>query len=479
MLKKYKILILAIILTAGGITLVLSIWLYGSYQNRKMYFLGTADHLLFDVIQDFYQENEEALLKRDQVQPMDRIDSLASALQARYPQLNKDSLSQLLAQNGVQKDPLAEALAASKRGKFSGRRLSKHLISTMAIRNINWDAQTLDTLSNRLRLALQARKLYSPFALKMVTLTGLDSADRDQLYKERYRAFKTRPISIDPQEDRYLEIDFKDPRFFLIFSIGWQLSISICLVFALIGTFFYLLATIKKQNQLAMLRKAFVNNMTHELKTPVSTVMAAVESIQRYGAMEDKERMNRYLNISKHELEHLSNMIERVLQVDIAETNGIKLNKTNFNLVMLIEECMENARLFSKKPVDFHLQLQTKETQLFADQAHLKNVLSNLFDNAVKYAGETVKIDVILSEEAGNYKLQIRDNGQGIPKAYVKDIFDLFFRVPSGDIHDVKGFGLGLAYVKQVINQHHGHIAVESELGVGSNFVISIAKEGA
>ena len=476
MLKKYKILILAIILTAGGITLVLSIWLYGNYQNRKIYFLGAADHVLFDVIQDFYQENEVDLVKQNQIQRFDRVERVVTAIEDRYPEVNRDTIKKIVETKGYNPDSILDEMAISKRGKFAGGKISRHLISTMAIRNINWDQNTVDSLSRRLASTLKDRNQYSPFELHIVELKGVDSMNRDELYQSRFKQFKTRPILIDPSEDKYLEIDFIDPRSFLLYSIGWQLTTSVLLVIALIGTFFYLLTTIRKQNQLAMLRRSFVNNMTHELKTPVSTVMAAVESIQRYGAKDDKERMNRYLNISKHELEHLSDMIERVLQVDVAETNGVTLSKTSFNLAVLIEECVENTRLFAKKVVLINFQNSAQSSLIHADHAHLKNVLTNLFDNAVKYSSEEVEIDVHLEEMHNQFILQIRDNGHGIPKAYQKSVFDLFFRVPSGDIHDVKGFGLGLAYVKQIIDQHEGSIQLVSELSIGSNFVIRLPK---
>ncbi|MVZ66315.1 sensor histidine kinase [Sphingobacterium sp. DK4209] len=476
MLKKYKILILAIILTAGGITLVLSIWLYGNYQNRKMYFLGAADHVLFDVIQDFYQENEVDLVKQNQLQRFDRVERVVAAIENRYPDVNRDTIKKIVETNGHNHDSILDEMAISKRGKFSGGKISRHLISTMAIRNINWDQTTVDSLSRRLESTLRDRNQYSPFELHIVKLVGVDSMNRDEVYQSRFKQFKTRPILIDPSEDKYLEIDFIDPRSFLLYSIGWQLTTSVLLVLALIGTFFYLLSTIRKQNQLAMLRRSFVNNMTHELKTPVSTVMAAVESIQRYGAKDDKERMDRYLNISKHELEHLSDMIERVLQVDIAETNGVTLNKTSFNLAVLIDECVENTRLFAKKVIRINFQNSTQSSIIQADHAHIKNVLTNLFDNAVKYSSEEVEIDVHLEEINNQFLLQIRDNGHGIPKAYQKSVFELFFRVPSGDIHDVKGFGLGLAYVKQIIDQHGGSIQLDSELSIGSNFVIRLPK---
>ena len=282
---------------------------------------------------------------------------------------------------------------------------------------------------------------------------------------------------MDQSENLYLEVDFINPTVYLLKQIGWQLLFSLILIIALIGTFWTLLVTIRKQQHLAMMRKAFVNNMTHELKTPVSTVMAAIESIQRYGAKDDKERMNRYLAISRQELEHLSDMIERVLQVDVAETNGVLLEKTWFDLESLIDESMENAKLFAKKEVDIQKTTSGNSFQIFADQAHIKNVISNLLDNAIKYAGDQVKINIALSENGDRYKLSIQDNGIGIPKAYQKGVFDLFFRVPSGNVHNVKGFGLGLAYVKQIVQQHQGTIDLSSEESVGSTFVIDLPKE--
>jgi signal transduction histidine kinase len=217
--------------------------------------------------------------------------------------------------------------------------------------------------------------------------------------------------------------------------------------------------------------------MTHELKTPVSTVMAAVESIQRFGAQDDKERMNRYLAVSRQELEHLSNMIERVLQVDVAETNGVQLEKSWFNLNQLIDECTENAKIFAKKKVEIVKSSSGTDFNFLADQAHIKNVISNLLDNAIKYAGDEVHIKIDLQEKDKSFILSISDNGIGIPKTYQKGVFDLFFRVPSGDIHNVKGFGLGLAYVKQIVQQHQGTIDLSSEESVGSTFVIELPKE--
>ncbi|MGX1751992.1 sensor histidine kinase [Sphingobacterium sp. NPDC055346] len=474
MLKKYKILLASIVLTIAGIIVVLGFWLFGSYFGHKQFFLGMTEHELFDVVQDFYSENEEQIQKENQNQRKDRIDRLSIAFKEKYPQINVDTIKSIFENQNFNRKNDRQNVSDSTGNSKS--KMSRHFISSYVVRTINWNEATIDSLQIRLEKSLRERDMYSPFILQISNLPNEEERNKE-FYHQRYKESKSRPIVIDQSENLYLEVDYINPTVYLLKQIGWQLFFSLILIIALIGTFWTLLVTIRKQNQLAKMRKAFVNNMTHELKTPVSTVMAAIESIQRYGAKDDKERMNRYLSISRQELEHLSDMIERVLQVDVAETNGVLLEKTWFDLDNLIDESMENAKLFAKKEVDIQKTITGDSFQILADQAHIKNVINNLLDNAIKYAGDQVKINIALSENGDRYTLSIQDNGIGIPKAYQKGVFDLFFRVPSGNIHNVKGFGLGLAYVKQIVQQHQGTIDLSSEEAVGSTFVIDLPKQ--
>lgn len=258
--------------------------------------------------------------------------------------------------------------------------------------------------------------------------------------------------------------------------MGWQLLVSIVLVASLVGSFLYLMLTIFRQNKMAQLRKNFVNNMTHELKTPVSTVMAAVEAIQTYGVKDDKAKMELYLQVSRNELQHLSDMIEKVLQMDIDEVKGVNLQYTTFDIADLLERCIRIAKLNFKKEIEIVFDCEKRPVMISADEAHLKNVCSNLLDNAIKYSGEKVLITVALKELAHSVEVSVKDNGKGIAAEYQKDVFDAFFRVPEGNLHEVKGFGLGLSYVKQMITQHGGTVSLISELNKGSIFTISIPK---
>ncbi|GAA4134471.1 hypothetical protein GCM10022216_07520 [Sphingobacterium kyonggiense] len=475
MLKKYKILMLAIVLTATGVILVLSVWLYGSYQTRKQYYLGSAERELFDVIQGFYQDNEAEIQRDNQNQRRGRIDRFSTALKKRYPMVDIDTVKGLFESENFWRRPNNDKPSTDTTA--NGRaKMSRHFISSFVFRNINWSEEVLDTLAQRLSVVLKQRDMDTPFKLHMLNLP--DEQERDaSFYHGRFKENKSRPILVDPGDNLYLELDFDNPWRNIVMAIFWQICIVILLICLLIGTFFYLLDTIKKQNQLAKMRKAFVNNMTHELKTPVSTVMAAVESIQRFGAKDDKERMNRYLAISRNELEHLSDMIERVLQIDVAETNGLVLDKSSFDIVLLLKECVENAQLFAKKAVQVTWESNVESYTLMGDMAHIKNVFNNLLDNAIKYAEETVQLNIRVQASDKEIEIQIQDNGIGIPKAYQKGVFDLFFRVPSGNIHNVKGFGLGLAYVRQIVTQHQGQVQVKSEEGLGSTFIVTLPKD--
>ncbi|HMR19842.1 MAG TPA: HAMP domain-containing sensor histidine kinase, partial [Sphingobacterium sp.] len=158
------------------------------------------------------------------------------------------------------------------------------------------------------------------------------------------------------------------------------------------------------------------------------------------------------------------------------EVSGMVLDKSDFDLAQLIRECIETAKLHSQKAISVVFQTRAPAVMYFGDAAHIKNVLSNLLDNAIKYSDEDVQIAVELTEDDDNLKIQVTDQGQGIPSNYMNDIFDMFFRVPKGNLHAVKGFGLGLSYVRQIVEKHGGRIAVSSKVGEGSTFTIFLPK---
>lgn len=474
MLKKYKILVVMIVLSLVGIGGIVGVWLYDGYVNKREVLVTEIERSLFNAIQTYYDEHQNEINeKRDQGGSKEGA-VFAARIKSIYSHIDEDKIQTLW-----------DSLAQERMRRYNKRREAKKevgeptaIMPSFMLQNITFSDDTLAEINALLEENLDTKGINTPIQIAIKNLKdGRRSQGKYRIKVEGDGTILTRPILVNPTEDEYLVAGFEQPVLYLLGKMVVQVMVSVLLILALIGAFIYLLWTINRQNKLALLRKSFVNNMTHELKTPVATVMAAVESIQRYGARDDKEKMEKYLRISHRELAHLANMIEKVLQLDIDEVTGVNLRRDAVDLVQLLEQGVEIALLGAKKNVSIDFMRELPPLTIVADSAHLKNVVSNLFDNAIKYSGDAVKIQVGLKEDDGNVILSIADNGLGIDPIYFKDIFEVFFRVPSGNLHPVKGFGLGLAYVKQVVKQHGGTIKIDSILGKGTVFILTIPKQ--
>jgi signal transduction histidine kinase len=233
-----------------------------------------------------------------------------------------------------------------------------------------------------------------------------------------------------------------------------------------------MLSTILRQKKLSEIKNDFINNMTHELKTPIATVSAAVEAMLSFGALENAQKTQLYLNVSRNELQRLSDLVEKVLHMAVEEKKELELHPEPVNLSELIKDIVTHQQLKASKPVQFEVDLPSEIPPVYVDRLHMANTINNLIDNAIKYSHEQVTIRIKSYVEAQGWLLSVQDTGIGIPKPYQQAIFDRFFRVPTGDLHQVKGFGLGLSYVKQVVEKHGGQIEVHSEPAQGSEFTL-------
>lgn len=471
--RRFKLLISLIVLIGAGITVVLGIWLYGSYTNRRDLFLSTAERSLFNAVQEAYQaRNGDRQLDGREADRNHLLQEVKRELTSLLPAAELDKALQRVSLDRP-KNKRFDRESQNRREKIfpKDREGQGAIIPPFLFRDFDMNTANLDLIERKFKESLNNKNISVPFEIAIVTIPHDQIKDVRRKYREANLPW-TRPMLVNPLKKEFLVIKFQEDWKYLLYSLSWQLLIALLLIGLLLGTFFYLMKTILNQNKMAELRKNFVDNMTHELKTPVSTVMAAIEAIQMYGVKDDKEKMNRYLNISKRELEHLSNMIEKVLQMDIDATRGIVLQRSDFDLVAMVKGAIEVAQLNKTKKVDFNLIAIPGKIMINGDEAHLKNVVNNLLENAIKYAGQEVYIEVEVKEMKENVHIRITDNGKGISSEYHNQIFDMFFRVPSGNLHDVKGFGLGLAYVKQVVKRHDGKITVDSELSKGSTFRI-------
>ncbi|MFN8890291.1 MAG: sensor histidine kinase, partial [Cyclobacteriaceae bacterium] len=244
-----------------------------------------------------------------------------------------------------------------------------------------------------------------------------------------------------------------------------------------IGAFIVMYKSIRAQQRLAELKNDFISNMTHELKTPVTTVGVAIEALKNFNGIENKELTDEYLTIAQNELNRLSLLTDKILKTAIFENKGVDFQPENVHFDQIIDQVLTSMKLvFEKNKAIVSFEKIGSHFELRGGQVHLTNVIYNLLDNALKYSGENAMIEIRLHEMGHELKLSVTDNGIGIAPEYKKKIFEKFFRVPSGDVHNSKGYGLGLSYVDSVIKAHHGKLVVESEIGKGSTFTIVLNK---
>jgi two-component system phosphate regulon sensor histidine kinase PhoR len=228
-----------------------------------------------------------------------------------------------------------------------------------------------------------------------------------------------------------------------------------------------------KQKKLAEIKNDFINNMTHEFKTPISTISLAVEVMKDGDVKKDSGKINRYLNIIQDENRRLGTQVEKVLQMALLDKGEVKLRLDSVDIHGTIEQVLTNLSVqIEQKNGIVNLKLKADKSEIVADEVHLTNIIYNLLDNANKYSPENSEITICTKNLANSLKISISDNGIGMTKDQMARIFERFYRVPTGNLHDVKGFGLGLSYVKKMVELHNGQIFVESKLGEGSKFEI-------
>lgn len=284
---------------------------------------------------------------------------------------------------------------------------------------------------------------------------------------------QTPPVLLDPFREQYVQAAFQPPSSYILRQMGGLLTGSVVLLTLTTGCFWLMLSTILRQKKLSEVKSDFINNMTHELKTPLATVSAAVEALQNFGALRDPVKTQAYLHISRTELQRLSDLVEKVLNIAVDERQPLELAPEAVQPAELVAEIVARHQLQAAKPVRFDVEVPAAAAVHF-DRLHMGNVINNLVDNAIKYSRGAVTVTIRARQETAGWRLSVADDGPGIASAYQEAVFDQFFRVPTGNLHNVKGFGLGLFYVRQVVERHGGHIAVRSGRGRGSEFTLWI-----
>jgi two-component system phosphate regulon sensor histidine kinase PhoR len=249
---------------------------------------------------------------------------------------------------------------------------------------------------------------------------------------------------------------------------------SVFFVLLIAGSFFYMLAMLVRQKKLSDIKNDFINNMTHEFKTPISTISLACEALNDNDISQSTMLMHNYIGIISEENKRLGKMAEKILQTAVLDKVLLKVKQEDVDIHRVIEDVLKSMSIvFESRNGTIETKLNASKSIVFGDKVHLTNVIYNLLDNANKYTPNKPKIELVTQNKNDlGIVILIKDNGIGISRSNQKKIFEKLYRVPTGNRHDVKGFGLGLSYVKVIVEIHGGNITVESELKKGSTFKI-------
>lgn len=250
------------------------------------------------------------------------------------------------------------------------------------------------------------------------------------------------------------------------------LTTSFIILLILGFSFWFLIRTLLRQKTLEEIKSDFTNNITHELKTPIAVAYAANDALLNFNQAEEKKKRDQYLRIGQEQLQRLSGLVEQILSMSMEHRKTFRIHTEEINLKELITPLMEQHQLKADKPVHIKLEIEPESLSVVADRGHFSNIISNLIDNAVKYSQEQADLTIRCQQMGKTVSISVTDRGIGIPPDKQKHLFEKFYRVPTGNLHNVKGYGLGLYYVKTLIEKHGGSITVKSEPGKGSTFTI-------
>jgi Signal transduction histidine kinase len=329
-------------------------------------------------------------------------------------------------------------------------------------------------LKHEIDSLLSGSGISSPYAFRLSNFSGKgETYISDRKVSDRLGDSDGRDAKIGVLKPYRLTLAIGNDVAYILKRMFWVLLASLAIVGITAWAYVVMLRTIFQQKRLSDIKTDFINNMTHEFKTPISTVSLAVEALQRFDVMNRPEQAKEYLDICQHELRRISVMVEKVLKMAAFERLDINLSLQKTDIGKLVAEVVDNMRpQWEQKGARISIKGEGA-VEAVVDRTHMANVVYNLIDNSLKYADAVPEVAVSMGyAEDGQVQLTVSDNGIGIPPAYRERIFENFFRVPTGNIHNAKGFGLGLGYVSTIVRKHGGHISVKSIMGAGSTFTI-------
>lgn len=467
-LKNIKWLPIVMTITMIGITIFQIYWLKDTYQREKrsleirsnMNFRETVyklqasklklDRLIFDSLSGDNSMPRPDKDMRVQLLPRHKMIGLMNVLREKA----KDS-------QGKREMIIAETKIKTRRGNGPVRvnRMMQFLYDVDSLQ----DTLKIKDIELAFTNRMHHQNIDVPFCIKKVSKKENEDPDHNEVI-----------LGFSHPATYRMELLNTFP--YLLQRIAVPILLSVFIVGFTIFSFTLLYKNLLRQRRLGDIKNEFISNITHELKTPIATVSVAIEALRTFNASIDPQRSKEYLDISANELQRLSLLVDKVLKLSMFEKKEVELKYETLNMQDLIREVTSSMRLqFEKRNAAISISNEG-DTSFEGDRLHLVSVIFNLMDNALKYTYDNPRIKISSVAADNKVNLIIEDDGIGIPEEYREKVFEKFFRVPTGNLHNAKGYGLGLSYVAHVVNKHKGTIKVEPASGGGSKFVVSIPK---
>ena len=472
--KRFTAIVITLVTLASiGLLLIQVYWIRNAMQVREAVFVRDVNRAMSRVVfainklryqdyylntKNFYQRNQSAFAVFDSINQ----DMLSDPM----PAGSKDEITQFLQQRN-KLNQAYEKLFSRFRGTDDITFFTSHRQMI--------DSLVSDALKERQIKTAYEFGVYKP--LKNAMILQRTGKYPNQLLHRSF-VYDLAPLGSDIQFPLKFLIFFPNEKLFIVSRLYRLLFVSFGLFLIIIGSFYFSIHIINKQKKLSEMKNDLINNMTHEFKTPISTISLACEALKDKDVKKSNEIYNNYIGVIDEENKRLGNMAEHILRSATIEKGKLKFNQEHLNIHELIENSVHSKQINAeRKGGKIELNLNASNPYVLGDRVHLTNVMVNLLDNALKYNLNTPVICVSSKNLQDGVLISVQDNGIGISKANQKKIFDELYRVHTGNRHDFKGFGLGLSYVKAIVEQHTGRITIESEPKKGSVFHIYLPNE--
>ena len=513
--KLFTLLIALMTLSLLGIIFVQGYWIANSYKNKEEQFTLNVRQVLINVSKniqlketEYYYDIYSGLIDTIEIPDQERFSELIYTITN-----NRNNETYIFSDGILEEDyKLSTSFLDLEIDSIQFKKLTNRKITTKITSGIDGgiNIETKKELFKRLKdyernqfenafrnisvkTPIHKRvtgKIIEELVSKELTERGLSSSfeyavySKDLATKIRSRNFQLNPESTygvplfvnDEFRTSYqLYVNFSEKEKFVLSSVLGIAVLSLVFTSFIIFTYASALRQLLKQRQISQIKTDFINNMTHEFKTPIATINLALDALKNPKVEGDKDFIDRYYKIIRDENRRMHVQVENVLRISQLERNQLDFKKEIVDLNDIIEDAITHVSLIVENKGGYiKTQFDAVKTSIFASDTHLSNVIVNIFDNAIKYSNEAPKIDVYTENVKDGINLYIKDQGIGMSKSVQKKIFEKFYREHMGDIHNVKGHGLGLSYVKRILDDHDAQINVKSEKGKGSTFIIKL-----